>query len=810
MPPNHTPTSHRRRSPGGWLLLPRAERRSHVVCFPHAGGGASFYRPWIRRFPADVAFSIVDYPGREERLDAPLQDDLGIVADGIAEDLLAIDAGPLQLFGHSMGSAIAFEVALRIERERPGSLRRLVVSARPAPVACRPPLVSHLGDDALAAQIAAMGGTDEALLRDPEVRELVLPIIRNDYRLLERHRPDPAQRIDADVLVLGGADDPTVTADELASWAGVTRGRAHRRTFAGGHFYLLDAAADVVAELAAPTTTGDPLDPPGPPDDAPRPQIDQAAAAPTAGTTRAATRPAPAIDPAEPRDPAELVAIVGMSGRFPGAPDVDALWELLRDGREALGEPSDDELLAAGVAAEALADPRFVRRFGALDDVDRFDAGFFGFSAREADLLDPQHRLFLECAWEALEDAGHDPRRTSGSIGLYAGCGVSTYLLAQVLPARGTVRSVGEFAALMAAERDFLAARASYKLDLRGPSATVLSGCSTGLFAVHLAAQGILSGEADMALAGGATVFFPRPSGHIHEDGSIRSADGRCHAFGAEAAGTAAGEAVGVVLLRRLDEALADGDRILGVLRGSACNNDGASGKAGFTAPSVRGQRDVIREALAVAGVPPGAIDYVEAHGTGTPLGDPIEVEALAEALGDLPTGSVRIGSVKPNVGHTDTAAGVVGLIKVLLALREEELPPSINGTPVNPALELAQTPLTLCDRRTPWPCRPGRPRRAGVSSFSVGGTNVHVVVEEPPALPARPPDDPAEHLLVLSARGPRALNEAVERLAAHLEAGPRRDLGDVARTLAIGRARFSHRAAVAVRAGEDAATVLR
>ncbi|HEX6373717.1 MAG TPA: type I polyketide synthase [Longimicrobium sp.] len=499
------------------------------------------------------------------------------------------------------------------------------------------------------------------------------------------------------------------------------------------------------------------------------------------------------------------LAVVGMSGRFPGAADVAALWRNLRDGVDAVSALTDEDLRRAGVPGELRADPRYVRAEGVLEGADLFDAGFFGLSAREAAMLDPQQRIFLECAWHALEDAGHDPARFAGRVGVYAGAGAGGYL-AQLLADPRRARELDPTALRLANDRDFLPARVSYKLGLQGPSVNVQTACSTSLVAVHLACQALLSGDCDMALAGGVTVAIPQGAGYLYRPGSVRSPEGRCRAFDADAAGLVSGSGAGVVVLRRLDDALADGDTVRAVVLGSAVGNDGAQ-RIGFTAPCVPGQAAVLRAALAAAGVPPDSIGYVEAHGTGTELGDPIEVAALCEAYGPRAPGSCALGSVKTNLGHLDAAAGVTGLIKTVLSLQHGELVPSLHFRRPNPRIDFGRNPFQVVTALRPW-TRSGVPRRAGVSAFGLGGTNAHVVLEEAPAgEPASPGRE--WQLLTVSARTPAALEAAASALAAHLRAHPAPPLADVAYTHAVGRRAFAHRRAVLVRQGEDAAALL-
>ena len=508
------------------------------------------------------------------------------------------------------------------------------------------------------------------------------------------------------------------------------------------------------------------------------------------------------------------IAIVGLAARFPGAADAARFWENLRDGVESIAALTDEELLAAGVDPAHLADPRYVRAKGVLAGADRFDAGFFGFTPREAEAMDPQHRVFLECAWEALEDAGCDPSRFAGRIGVWAGAGVSSYLIANLLPASERLEGLGGLQVLVLNDRDFLATRASFALDLRGPSAVVQTACSTSLYAAHLACQSLLAGECDLALAGGVAVSVPLAAGYLYEPGSVLSPDGHCRAFDARAAGSVEGNGCGIVVLRRLGDALAAGDRIYAVIRGTAVNNDGAS-KVGFTAPSVAGQTEVISESLMMADVPPETIGYVEAHGSGTPLGDPIEIAALTQAFraaGAEGAGFCAVGSAKTAIGHCNTAAGAAGLIKTALALAHRTIPPSLHFETPNPEIDLAASPFYVPTAARPWEAA-GAPRRAGVSSFGLGGTNVHMVLEEAPEVaPGSPPARPAE-LLVLSARTAPALDAAAGRLADHLEAQAdldARGLADVAWTLQTGRRAFEHRRAVVARDREGAVRALR
>ncbi len=487
------------------------------------------------------------------------------------------------------------------------------------------------------------------------------------------------------------------------------------------------------------------------------------------------------------------VAVIGMSGRFPGARDLAEYWRNVRDGVECISFFSPDELRMSGIPTFLAEDPAYVPARAVLDGVEMFDPGFFGLSPRDASHMDPQHRLLLECAWEAMEDAGYDPHRYSGAVGVYAGASTNSYLIAMLSHAE-LVAAVNDFQTIVGNDKDFLATRISYHLNLRGPSVNVQTACSTSLVAIHLACQSLLTGECDMALAGGISVRIPQQSGYLYQRGGILSHDGHCRAFDAAASGTVGGNGAGVVLLKRLRHALDDGDQIRAVIKGSATNNDGAN-KVGFTAPSVSGQAAVIAEAIGVAGINPGDISYVEAHGTGTALGDPIEIAALSEVLAPRDAGDrCAIGSVKTNIGHLDAAAGVAAFIKTVLALEHRQIPPSLHYAAPNPKIPFAAGPFYVNGALAEWPAD-GRPRRAGVSSFGIGGTNAHVVLEEAPE-PASMPSS-THQLVVLSARTAPALETMTQNLDRHWRVHLDLEPADVAFTLQQGRRVFKHRRAI-------------
>ncbi len=502
------------------------------------------------------------------------------------------------------------------------------------------------------------------------------------------------------------------------------------------------------------------------------------------------------------------IAITGMAGRFPGANNVDELWQNLCAGVESISFFSDEELLEAGVDPELLKLPNYVRARGALGNAEYFDAAFFGHSPHVAALMDPQHRLFLECAWTALEHAGYDAERYKGRIGVFGGESMNTYLLNNVFSHMRMVASVDSLQASIGNDKDSLTTEVAYKLNLTGPSLTIQTASSTSLVAVHVACQNLLNYECDMGLAGGVSIHFPEKAGYLYHEGGATSPDGHCRAFDAQSNGFVNGHGAGVVVLKRLQDALDDGDTIYAVIRGSAVNNDGAV-KVSYMAPSVDGQAAVIAMAQAVAGVEPETISYVEVHGTGTNLGDPIEIAALTQAFraGTDKRNYCAIGSIKPNIGHLDTAAGVAGLIKTALALTHKRIPASLHFEQPNPQIDFASSPFFVNKQLTEW-CSNGSPRRAGVSSFGMGGTNAHAVVEESPVRSASDAARPWQ-LLTLSAKSSTALDQQTAELAAHLEQHPDLNLADVAYTLHVGRRAFNYRRTLICRDLADAAQAL-
>ncbi len=489
----------------------------------------------------------------------------------------------------------------------------------------------------------------------------------------------------------------------------------------------------------------------------------------------------------------EEVVIVGMAGRFPGAGDVGALWANVRDGVESIRPLTVRELIDAGVEPEVFESDGYVAAGAPLDGAECFDSPFFSIGRREADMMDPQHRVFLECAWAALEDAGHDPATFKGHIGIFGGVAPNTYRT-QVLDTRPDLTgSAGRYPMLLASEREYAVTRAAFKLGLTGPAISVNTACSTSGVALHIGYQSVLSGECDLAIVGGARVAVPQTAGYVYEEDGILSPDGHCRAFDGQARGTVIGSGVAMVVIKRLSDAVADRNTIRAVIKSTAINNDG-SDKLGYTAPGVAGQRRVVREALDLAEVDASTISYVEAHGTGTFIGDPIEVTALTEAfrVDTDHRGFCRIGSIKTNIGHLDAGAGVAGIIKTVLALENEAIPPTLHFNEPNPQIPFETSPFVVADTLVPWPRQDGAPRRAGVSSFGLGGTNFHCVLEEAPAEPTAPTNH-SIHLMQVSGRTESAAEANAARLADHLRHAPV-DLADAAHTLAVGRRTFDHR----------------
>lgn len=526
----------------------------------------------------------------------------------------------------------------------------------------------------------------------------------------------------------------------------------------------------------------------------------------------AARRAIPDPTARQPLGPNEPIAVIGMAGRFPGANDVEALWSNLLAGKTSIATFTENELRDSGVPLSIIANPDYVRARGILNDADGFDAHFFGYQSREAEQTDPQQRLFLEIAWAALENAGYVPERCAGRVGVFAGASLNTYLLNNVLSADDArERFLSEFQSagygiLVGNDKDYLATRVAYKLNLHGPAVSIQTACSTSLVAIIQAIESLRSGQCDLALAGGVSITFPQQRGSLYQEGAITSRDGHCRPFDADATGTVFGDGVGIVVLKRLTDAIADSDSIYAVVRGVGLSNDGAD-KVSFVAPSVEGQVDAISRALSQAGFDPDSVGYVEAHGTGTPMGDPIEVAALSRVFPRRGSGHCWLGSIKGNVGHLEAAAGVAGFIKAARCLHHKQIPATAHFQRPNAALQLENSAFRVAAQTAEW--QSDLPRRAGVTSLGVGGTNAHVLLEEAPLQSESGPTWPWQ-LLLSSARTPQALDAASERLARHLETIRKPCHADIAYTLQVGRRAFEHRRFVIANSCADAAAALR
>jgi polyketide synthase PksJ len=504
----------------------------------------------------------------------------------------------------------------------------------------------------------------------------------------------------------------------------------------------------------------------------------------------------------------DAIAIIGMSGKFPGAKNIDGFWPNLCQGVESISTFSAEELRNSGVSEKTINSPNYVRSKGILDEVELFDADFFGINAKEAQLTDPQHRLFLECAWEALENAGYCPDRCPGAVGVYGGSGTSSYYMNNIYPNRELRESLGDFFLHISNDKDFLTTKVSYKLNLKGPSMAIQTACSTSLVAICTACNHLLSHQCDMALAGGSSISVPQSTGYLFQEGMILSPDGRCRPFDAEARGTVLSNGVGIVVLKRLQDAIKDKDHIFAVIRGYGLNNDGSE-KIGYSAPSVEGQAEVISAAIAMSGIDPGTIGYAEAHGTGTILGDPIEIKGLAQAFRSTKKSYCALGSVKGNIGHAVEAAGVIGLMKAALSLYHKKIPPLIHFTKPNPHIDFAESPFYINPALKEWEETDEHPRRACVSSFGIGGTNAHVILEEWQGKSDSVESPGSSYPLVLSAKTLAALKTAAKNLGQYLQDHHGVSLVDVAYTLQVGRKSFEHTRTLICRNREEAISAL-
>lgn len=508
--------------------------------------------------------------------------------------------------------------------------------------------------------------------------------------------------------------------------------------------------------------------------------------------------------------PEHAIAVVGMAGRFPNARNVETFWHNIVQSKEAITFFKTEDLISAGISTEQIQSPHYVKARGIIEGAELFDAEFFGIPPREAQIIDPQHRLFLECAFEALENANCDPDRYSGMIGVYGGVGRSTYFLHNLYPNSHLMETMGDYLIRIGNEQDFFASRVSYKLNLKGPSLSIQTACSSSLVSICVACNHLLTYQCDMALAGGSSIFVPQQSGYTHQEGMIFSQDGHCKPFDAEAQGTVPGNGVGVVVLKRLEDALTDQDTIYAVIRGYGLNNDGGE-KISYSAPSVKGQTAAIESAILMAEIDPATISLVEAHGTGTFLGDPVEIEALTKAFRQFTQEKdfCAVGSVKSNIGHLMEASGVAGFIKSVLAIYHKKLPPTLHFNTKNPHIETENSPFYINTELKEWPSATN-PRRASVSSFGVGGTNAHIILEEAPKLSIPLESElTIPYLLILSAKTPSALDAMSRNLGNYIKANPALSLTNVSYSLQVGRKEFTSRRFIICSGREEAIDTL-
>ena len=500
----------------------------------------------------------------------------------------------------------------------------------------------------------------------------------------------------------------------------------------------------------------------------------------------------------------DSIAIIGTSLCFPGASNINEYWHNLANGVESIQSFTEEEMLEAGVKPERLAEKNYIRAKGIIDEAEHFDADLFGIEQDRATLMDPQHRVFIQKCWSALDDAGYDPTRFDGPIGLFGGCAINTYLLNNLRHAdRALTRKFQQIEYLIMTDKDFLTTQTSYLLGLHGPSVTIQTACSTALVGIHYACESILTGECDLALAGAATIYAPQIKGYLYEEGSIVSDDGHVRSFDARGKGTVYSSGAAVVVLKRLADAISDNDNIISVIRSTAVNNDGAR-KGSFKMPSAEGISEAASQALSIADVEIAQIGMIEANGSATPLGDPLEVDALNRAYGtaDLPAGTIPIGSVKSNLGHMNVTAGMGAILKTSLAVQHGKVPPSLFYKTPNPQIEFSKTPFRVATELEDWPAIDG-PRLAAVNVYGVGGTNAHAIIEQAPELELRPENLVTDHLLIVSAASEKSLERSKQLLANKLISAKSLDLGDVAYTLSEGRRRMKYRTYAIANKGE-------
>jgi acyl transferase domain-containing protein len=498
------------------------------------------------------------------------------------------------------------------------------------------------------------------------------------------------------------------------------------------------------------------------------------------------------------------IAVIGMGCRLPGCNNTKEFWKNLINGNDLISTFTTAELELEGIPRSLFEQPNYVKRRGIISEIDQFDSEFFDITPAEADAMDPQQRLFLECCWEALEDSGYNPLEYKGLIGIFAGSGINQYFLKNIIKNKNIMEKLGHYSVLMLNDKDFLATRVAYKLNLRGPAITIQTACSTSLVAIHSACKSLLQGECDIAIAGGVSLSIPQKQGYIYKEGMIMSPDGYCRAFDAEANGTVSSSGLGIVILKMAKDAIDDRDFIHAIIKGSAINNDG-NNKVGFTAPGLEGQSRVIEEALEISGINPREIGYVEAHGTGTKLGDSVEIEALTQAMKRYTqeNGFCAIGSVKTNIGHTDTASGCAGLIKTILSLQHGQILPHLHYRSPNPHLNLHQTPFYITTHLKDWEAH-DYSKKAAVSSFGIGGTNAHIIVEEAPKV-HKAISTQQWYFVILSARSETALSQSAKNLLTYLEKSEYLEsIGNIAYTLQVGRRAFKYRLAIKCQSKED------
>ncbi|MFC9435386.1 acyltransferase domain-containing protein [Nocardia sp. NPDC057030] len=753
---------------------PRRSARVRLFCLPHSGGGASVFRGWAEELPGWVDVLPVLLPGREERADEPPLTELDDLADAIADAIGPHLDVPFALFGHSLGGLLAYQVTLRLHRAPVA----LLVAGLAAPHRLTPEPMHELSDDELLDRIFDLGGTPAALRDERDLLRSVLPALRADVTMFCTYRHRPAAPVPCPIVVFSGRDDALAAPDDAVAWGALTAATVRTRELPGGHFFVSTHRRELTRMITAELRRC--LPPSAPPRN-------------------------PAPEPGR-RGRVEPIAVVGIGCRLPGADGPQALWRLLVDGVDAVTEVPAERSDHPAVFGRLPAVPSGFRRFGGfLDDVEGFDAAFFGISPREADRMDPQQRLLLEVAWEALEDAGIAPTALAGTrTGVFVGQMGRDYW---ELQARQS--SLDLHALTGGGLSSFLSGRISFALDLRGPSVSVDTACSSSLTAVHLAWQSLQLGDSDVALAAGANLVLLPELAAIYEQVGLMSRRGRCRFGDATGDGFVRSEGVGVVVLKPLARARADGNRVYAVIAGSASNNDG-SGGGSLVAPAQDAQERLLRDALERAGVDAGAVDYVEAHGTGTNTGDAIELRALSQVFGGTrPEGRpCLIGSVKTNIGHPEGAAGISGFIKTVLSVHHRLIPGNPLLTEPHPVLLEPGTPLSVPTEPVAWP--EGSPPVAGVTSFGLSGTNVHVVLTAAPSAAETDDDAPQPLVLPLSARDPGAAQELMAAYADRLDGADPVTARRVCAVAARGRAHHEWRSAVTAFDGDGLAAALR